>query len=212
MIVANKPKNNPYIYKNYAYELYNKMELDLNNVNRKYFTDKKLLAPFVFLLENIDSVSDHTPFLPVYMTEALSDYYYSNDPVRIREEIKAAKTEGMKNESMLQFIGGINQKINVYENITNAMGKEFISPLSDVGDKYYNYKGADTQYISGQRYLHLLFSPKREGENTFSGDCWIHRPRVGVMEGRVTGEHFAGSWDNVGTPAQLEALDRRLRS
>ena len=33
-----------------------------------------------------------------------------------------------------------------------------------------------------------------------------------VDEGRVTGEHFAGSWDNVGTPAQLEALDRRLRS
>ena len=32
-----------------------------------------------------------------------------------------------------------------------------------------------------------------------------------VEEGRVTGEHFAGSWDNVGTPAQLEALDRRLR-
>ena len=182
MIVANKPKNNPYKYKNYAYELYNKMELDLNNVNRKYFTDKKLLAPFVFLLENIDSVSDHTPFLPVYMTEALSDYYYSNDPVRIREEIKAAKTEGMKNESMLQFIGGINQKINVYENITNAMGKEFISPLSDVGDKYYNYKGADTQYISGQRYLHLLFSPKREGENTFSGDCWIHGGNWGIYK------------------------------
>ncbi len=32
-----------------------------------------------------------------------------------------------------------------------------------------------------------------------------------VEEGRVTGEHFAGAWDNVGTPAQLEALDRRLR-
>ena len=182
LIVANKSKNNPYKYKNYAYELYNKMELDLNNVNRKYFTDKKLLAPFVFLLNNIDSVSDHTPFLPVYMTEALSDYYYSNDPVKVREEIKAAKTEGMKNESMLQFIGGINQKINVYENITNAMGKEFISPLSDVGDKYYNYKGADTQYISGQRYLHLLFSPKREGENTFSGDCWIHGGNWGIYK------------------------------
>ena len=32
-----------------------------------------------------------------------------------------------------------------------------------------------------------------------------------VDVGRVTGEHFRGSWDNVGTPAQLEALDRRLR-
>lgn len=31
-----------------------------------------------------------------------------------------------------------------------------------------------------------------------------------VDERRVTGEHFRGDWDNVGTPAQLAALDRRL--
>jgi MurNAc alpha-1-phosphate uridylyltransferase len=31
-----------------------------------------------------------------------------------------------------------------------------------------------------------------------------------VDEGRVSGEHFRGAWDNVGTPAQLAALDRRL--
>ncbi len=31
-----------------------------------------------------------------------------------------------------------------------------------------------------------------------------------VDEGRVTGELFGGDWENVGTPAQLAALDRRL--
>jgi len=29
-------------------------------------------------------------------------------------------------------------------------------------------------------------------------------------EGRVTGEHYRGPWDNVGTPEQLEALNRRI--
>jgi hypothetical protein len=198
LVVANKNKNNPYKHRNYAYELYNKMELDINNVSRKYFTDKKLLRPFVFLLDNIDSVSDHTPFLPIYMTEALSDYYYSVDPHKIREEIKAAKTDGMKNESMLQFVGGINQKVNVYENFSNAMGKEFISPLSDAGDKYYHYKGADTQYIAGQRYLHLLFTPKREGENTFSGDCWIHGGNWGIYKINL----------NISTTANINYVNR----
>ena len=33
-----------------------------------------------------------------------------------------------------------------------------------------------------------------------------------VEAGRVTGEHYRGAWDNVGTPAQLAALDRRLGS
>jgi MurNAc alpha-1-phosphate uridylyltransferase len=32
-----------------------------------------------------------------------------------------------------------------------------------------------------------------------------------VEEGRVTGEHYTGEWDNIGTPAQLADLDRRLR-
>ncbi|HQZ44818.1 MAG TPA: nucleotidyltransferase family protein [Usitatibacteraceae bacterium] len=31
-----------------------------------------------------------------------------------------------------------------------------------------------------------------------------------VEEGRVTGERFGGAWENLGTPRQLEALDRRL--
>jgi MurNAc alpha-1-phosphate uridylyltransferase len=31
-----------------------------------------------------------------------------------------------------------------------------------------------------------------------------------VDEARVSGEHFSGPWDNIGTPSQLAALDRRL--
>ena len=36
---------------------------------------------------------------------------------------------------------------------------------------------------------------------------WAYRY---VEAGRVTGEHYRGPWDNVGTPAQLAALDGRL--
>lgn len=32
-----------------------------------------------------------------------------------------------------------------------------------------------------------------------------------VEAGVVSGEHYRGSWDNLGTPQQLEALDRHLR-
>lgn len=173
-IVKNKPNNDPYKYDTYKYELYNKIEVDLNNINRNSFDNLKLLKPFSFILDNVDSVSEKKPFLPVYFTETLSDYYYSESPRRVREVIKAASTKGIKNETVLQFMGGAGQKLNTYSNYMIIFGKEFISPLSSVGDKYYKYRAADTQIINKQQYLHLFFSPLQDGENTFSGDCWIH--------------------------------------
>jgi Family of unknown function (DUF5686)/CarboxypepD_reg-like domain len=173
-IVAHKPENNPYKYESYSYELYTKLELDLNNVNRNSFQSIKLLRPFAFILDNIDSVTEKRPFLPVFITETLSDYYRSKNPEKTREIIKAAQTHGLKNESMLQFISGANQKINIYQDYMNLYGKEFISPISGFGDKYYYYKAADTQKVNGEKYFHLFFKPLRDGENTFDGECWIH--------------------------------------
>jgi len=173
LVVDHKEENNPYTYPAYSCELYNKLELDLNNVNKNSFSNIKFLKPFAFLLDNIDSITDSKPFLPVLMTESLSDYYYSNVSKNSREVIKAAQSHGIKNEALLQFIGGVNQKMNIYENYMKTFGKEFISPISEFADQYYKFKGADTQYIKGERLFHLLFSPLREGENTFNGDAWI---------------------------------------
>ncbi len=35
--------------------------------------------------------------------------------------------------------------------------------------------------------------------------------RLEIAAGRVSGEHFAGRWEDVGTPARLQALDEELR-
>jgi hypothetical protein len=173
-IVSHKPENNPYKYSNYAYELYNKLELDLNNVNKNSFQSIPLLRQFAFILDNIDSVTEKSPFLPVFITESISDCYRSSKPPKSREIIKAAQTHGLKNESVLQFVAGVNLKINVYDDYISILGKEFISPTSYLGDKYYNYKAADTQKINGEKYFHLFFTPLRDGENVFAGECWIH--------------------------------------
>jgi hypothetical protein len=173
-IVSHKTENNPYKHANYTYELYNKLEIDINNINRKSFEDMKVLRPFAFILNNIDSTSDIKPFLPIFLSETISDYYSSNNPYKVKEEIKAIQTSGIKNETVTEFLSGITQKVNVYEDYMHIFGQEFISPISKLGDKYYNYKGADTQIINKEKYFHLFFSPKQQGSNTFSGDCWIY--------------------------------------
>ncbi len=180
-IVKHKEFNDRYRFKNFSYELYNKLELDLNKINKDRMENVKLLKPFAFILNNIDS-SESNPFLPIYITETLSDYYYERDPLRRREEIKGSKTVGLNNESVSKYLGGMEQNIDFYNNFIPVFDKRFASPLSNNGDYYYRYKIVDTQYVNSRRLLHLIFTPKRKGENTFEGDCWVHDTSFAIQK------------------------------
>jgi hypothetical protein len=180
-IVKHKASNDRYRFQNFSYELYNKLELDLNNVNRERMETVKLLKPFTFILNNIDS-SEAQPFLPIYITETLSDYYYERDPARRREVIKGSKTVGLNNESVSKYLGGMEQNIDFYNNFVPVFDKRFVSPLSNNGDYYYRYKIVDTQYVNSRRLLHLIFTPKRKGESTFEGDCWVHDSSFAIQK------------------------------
>ena len=150
------------------------MEIDLNNVNAEKMR-KGILPPkpFKFILNNIDTISEEKPILPIYLIETISDYYVQQEPHRTKEIVKASKSVGLKNESISKFLGGTYQNINVYKNFISVFDKDFVSPISDDGDLYYTYKVPDTQYIAGKRFFHFVFEPKRKGSNTFFGDAWI---------------------------------------
>ncbi len=173
-IVQNKPRNDRYRFQNFSYELYNKLELDIKNMNFRRITRFKPLRGIGDIInQHIDSTEEQK-YLPAYLTEALSDYYYQKKPLKRREIIKAVNTNGVRNESMIKFLGGMDQVINVYNNFIPVFDKQFVSPASDNGDIYYNYNVIDTQQIGNHRYFHLVFAPRRKGTNTFEGDCWVH--------------------------------------
>ncbi|OSZ80820.1 hypothetical protein CAP36_06145 [Chitinophagaceae bacterium IBVUCB2] len=173
-IVENKPNNDRYRFDNFSYELYNKLELDLKNINFEKFGKLKPLKSITDLInQNIDT-SEGLRYLPAYLTEAISDYYYQKTPKKRREIIKAANTNGVKNESVLKLLGGMDQVVNVYNNFIPVFDKQFVSPASENGDYYYNYQVIDTQLIANNRYFHLVFTPRRKGGDTFEGDCWVH--------------------------------------
>lgn len=175
-IVQHKDKNNRYKFDNFSYELYNKLELDIKNLNFRRFTKLKPLRNLDDIITShmVDSLGQDQKYLPAYLTEAVSDYYYQKKPQKRREVIKGVNTNGVKNESILKFLGGMDQNINVYNNFIPVFDKQFVSPASDNGDMYYNYNVIDTQMIGGQRYFHLTFVPRRKGSSTFEGDCWVH--------------------------------------
>lgn len=180
-IVRRKPYNDRYRFSNFSYELYNKLELDLKNINRERLTEMRLMKPFKFIFDNVDT-TDGTPILPVYLTESISDYYYQKSPLKRREIIKASKTIGVNNESVSKLLGGMDQVVNFYSNFIPVFDKEFVSPVSDNGDAYYKYNVADTQVVGGRRLIHVTFYPRRKGENTFEGDFWVHDTTFAIQK------------------------------
>lgn len=173
-IVRHKPHNDRYRFDNFSYELYNKLEVDIKNIKKEKWRNLPFVKKFNFVLNNIDTTEEGNTFLPIYLTEAISDYYYQKSPRRRREVFQGTKTLGINNESVSRFLGGMDQNINFYSNFIPVFDKLFVSPISDNGDNYYRYKVLDTQVVNGRRLIHMSFIPKRKGENTFEGDCWAH--------------------------------------
>jgi len=181
-IVANKSKNDRYRFDNFSYELNNKLEVDLKNVNFHGLGKIKPLKSITNLINsNIDS-TEMPPVLPAYFTEVLSDYYYQKKPKKRREVIKAANTLGMDNESVVKFLGGMEQNIDIYDNFIPVLEKPFVSPISDNGDAYYNYRVTDTQIVANRKFFHFVFTPKHHGENSFEGDCWVDAKTFAIQK------------------------------
>src|SRR5690606_6058215 len=106
---------------NYSYEVYNKLELDLEKLTKEQFEKLPLMKPFSFIFDNVDSFSDETPYLPFYLTESLSKYYYKTSPKKSREIVEAVQIKGLNNESMKQFLGTMYQNVNAYKNYILVM-------------------------------------------------------------------------------------------
>ncbi len=181
-VIAAKPRNDMRRFDNYSYEAYNKLELDLDNVNKEKLGNTMFLKKLDFVLAYTDTTSESKPYLPVYLTETLSDFYKQRQPYRTREVIKASITNGIDNESLIKYLGNTYQNVNVYDNTIPVFDKYFISPFSDNGDAFYNFKLQDTQYLNKKRLVHFLFQPKHQGVNTFTGDCWVNDTSFAVQK------------------------------
>ncbi len=181
-VIEQKSKNDIRQYNNYSYEVYNKLELDINNVDKDKLSNLPVINKLGFVLKFVDSTSEETPYLPVYLTETLSDFYKQRQPYRTREVIKATITNGIENQSLIKNLGSTYQNVNVYDNLIPVFDKSFAGPFGDNADQFYNFKLLDTQYLNKKRLVHFSFSPKHPGATFFNGDCWINDTSFAIQK------------------------------
>ena len=174
-VVKAKPYNNPDHTSNYRCEAYNKLEVDVEQFSKKQFERLPIpmIRKFSFIYKNMDSTSGDKPFLPLYLTETLSDYYFQRKPKKQREFIKASQVKGVENQSVTKYLGTVYQSFNPYHNFVPIFDRRFVSPINDEGLFYYKYTIIDTQQKYGHNIIRLSYKPLRSGESCFSGEIWI---------------------------------------
>lgn len=181
-VLANKKINDREKLKSYSYEVYNKVEFDLNNVTEE-FKSKKAFKPFEFIFDYIDTTGAKD-YLPIFISETLSEIYYRKFPKAQKEKINAVKVSGVENESVSQFLGDMYQNVNVYDNNISVFGKPFISPISNNGFLFYKYHLIDSLWIDNYWCYHIKFLPKRENDPVYNGDLFIHDTTYAIKEFR----------------------------
>lgn len=180
LAIAHKQMNDKARLKAYQYEVYNKIEFDLNNIPKK-LKDNKAFKPIKFIFNNMDSAnSAEKPSLPLFMVETVSDFYYKSSPKAKKEVIKASKISGIQNQSISQVMGDMYQNINIYDNDVIIFGKDFKSPLADNAIFNYKFYLEDSVFLEDKWCYHIRFKPRRQQELCFSGNMWIADTTFGV--------------------------------
>ncbi|MBI4646964.1 MAG: carboxypeptidase-like regulatory domain-containing protein [Bacteroidia bacterium] len=184
-ITAHKDINDKKNLEAYQCEVYNKIEMDANNIGEK-LQKRKVFNQFQFIFDYMDtSAVSGKSYLPVFFVETVSDYYYRKLPLAEKEIIKANRISGIQNESVTQFSGKMFMDFDIYSNYIPVIDKSFISPIASFGRVYYKYYLIDSAFIDNQWCYQISFKPKSKTEPCFNGDIWVHDTTFAIKKAKL---------------------------
>lgn len=113
---------------------------------------------------------DTTLTIPIYMTEIEHNSASKSEIIKSKDVFSSTPFI----ESILQkLIGKINFDQNFYDNSVKLFDKNFVSPLSNVGNIYYNYYLADSTLTEGRKIYQVHFLSKNPKNLVFNGNMQI---------------------------------------
>ncbi|MDH5603342.1 MAG: DUF5686 and carboxypeptidase regulatory-like domain-containing protein, partial [Cyclobacteriaceae bacterium] len=185
-IRKNKAVNDKRSLEAYEYESYTKIEFDVDNITEK-FKNRRIIQKISAVMDSIEQIAgeDGNPILPVFMSEAISRFYYRDNPVMKHEEILKTKISALgitDGTTTSQFVGSSFQQYNFYENWLTILGKEFVSPIADSWRGLYDYYLTDSLYLGEDYCYRIEFSPKSEQDLAFLGTMWITKNEWAIRQ------------------------------
>ncbi|MBC7383744.1 MAG: carboxypeptidase-like regulatory domain-containing protein [Bacteroidia bacterium] len=174
---ARRNVNNQDNLEAYQYNSYTKVGVSLTNISEE-LKNRKLFKPLNTLFDTLHQMKNEEGkhILPVFVSETFSKFYYSKNPGKSKEIIEGSKYSGIgvKDDSYItDLLGGELNRFNMYDNFITILGKDFVSPVSDVAHFYYVYTLLDSVEIEGSRCYKIQVNLKRKQDLGFEGTIWV---------------------------------------
>lgn len=185
-VVKNKKVNDKRKLDAYQYEGYTKIEIDIDNMSEK-FRSRKVVQKATAVLDSIQTIAGENgkPILPIFFSEALSDYYVKNNPFLRHEYILKTNVTGLgltDGTFTSQIVGATFQEYNFYKNFLTILEKEFVSPIAGSWKGYYEYDLVDSVMVGEDFCYRIDYFPKRKHDLAFTGTIWITKEHYALKQ------------------------------
>ncbi len=186
-VIKNKKQNDKRQLEAYEYESYTKIEIDIDNLSERFKKENNIMRQVAQVLDTIELIvgEDGKTILPIFISEAISQFYYKRSPRLRYENVIKTKLSGIgitDGTLTSQVVGTILQEYNFYQNWMNILSKEFASPLADGWKSIYEYELVDSLYLGDHYCYRLDIFPKRQQDLAFRGKIWIDKSTYALKQ------------------------------
>lgn len=176
-----KKRNGLAQFKDYQYDEYEKIEVDLVNIDSA-FTKKKIFNKVDFIFKYADTI-DNKLALPVYLNETFYKNYGKKDLVtKTKREPIANKASGFsKNEAVANTAKNLYKDINIYDDVLNFFNIGFTSPIARDGFSTYDYELLADQNYAGTDCYRIKYTPRKKDALAIYGIVYIAKENFAVV-------------------------------
>lgn len=214
--IANKEKYNRKQLKNYSYNTYNKQQVFVDNIGKK-FRRLRIFRPLVKYYTQLDTVKGKKSkaSIPVYFSENTTEMLVLSSEEKNAQNIHGIRLNFVgKKESFIanQLSGSDLHDYNFYNNNIQFFDKNFLSPIADGAIIFYTYKLIDTCVIDADTCYQILVAPKNKQDLAFTGTIWINQSNFALhkLDLEITKDVNINLIENVSIKQKFTLLDSTI--
>ena len=174
-------------FQDYQYEEYEKVEIDIANIDST-FTQRKIFNKLEFVFKYADTLDNPNQLaLPVFFNETLYKNFGKNIPnKKEKREILANKSSGFSdNDALANTAKNLYKDIDIYDNVLNFFNIGFTSPIARDGFSVYDYQLLGEELINGTECYRIKYSPKRKDVLSIFGVVYIAKETYAVVRATI---------------------------